>query len=77
MHMETVLESTDIETVVAARVGDTLGYARVSTNDQNLDAQRARLIEAGAIGPCVREERCTVIRSPLRGGSERSLRHRR
>ena len=49
MHMETVLESTDIETVVAARVGDTLGYARVSTNDQNLDAQRARLIEAGAI----------------------------
>ena len=27
-------------------------------------------------GPCVREERCTVIRSPLRGGNERSLRHR-
>ena len=49
MHTETVLESNDIETVVAARAGDTLGYARVSTNDQNLDAQRARLIEAGAI----------------------------
>ena len=49
MHTETVLETNDIETVVAARVGDTLGYARVSTNDQNLDAQRARLIEAGAI----------------------------
>ena len=49
MHTETVLESNDIDTVVAARVGDTLGYARVSTNDQNLDAQRARLIEAGAI----------------------------
>ena len=31
MHMETVLKSNDIETV--ARVGDTLGYARVSTHD--------------------------------------------
>ena len=49
MHTETVLESNDIETVVAARAGDTLGYARVSTNDQNLDAQCARLTEAGAI----------------------------
>ena len=26
-------------------------------------------------GPCVREERCTVIRSPRRGDSDRSLRH--
>ena len=34
---------------MTACAGDTLGYARVSTNDQNLDAQRARLIEAGAI----------------------------
>ena len=49
MHTETVLKSNDIETVVPARVGDTLGYARVSTNDQNPDAQRDRLIEAGAI----------------------------
>ena len=40
-------ETNDIETV--ARVGDTLGYARVSTHDQNPDAQRDRLIEAGAI----------------------------
>ena len=32
-----------------ARVGDTLGYARVSTHDQNPDAQSDRLIEAGAI----------------------------
>ena len=47
MHPKTVLESNDIETV--ARVGDTLGYARVSTHDQNPDAQRDRLIEAGAI----------------------------
>ena len=39
MPAETVLESNDIETV--ARVGDTLGYARVSTHDQNPDAQRA------------------------------------
>ena len=29
--------------------GDTLGYARVSTADQSLDAQRNRLLEAGAI----------------------------
>ena len=29
--------------------GDTLGYARVSTNEQNPEAQRARLIDAGAI----------------------------
>ena len=49
MHPETVLESNDIETVAPARVGDTLGYARVSTNDQNPDAQRDRFIEAGAI----------------------------
>ena len=31
-----------------ARVGDTLGYARVSTHDQNPDAQSDRLLEAGA-----------------------------
>ena len=49
MPTESVPEPNDIETAVAARAGDTLGYARVSTNDQNLDAQRARLIEAGAI----------------------------
>ena len=49
MPTESVPEPNDIETVVAARAGDTLGYARVSTNDQNLDAQGARLIEAGAI----------------------------
>ena len=36
MPTRTVLESNDIETV--ARVGDTLGYARVSTHDQNPDA---------------------------------------
>ena len=49
MHPETVLESNDIETVAPTRVGDTLGYARVSTHDQNPDAQRDRFIEAGAI----------------------------
>ena len=49
MPTETVLESNDIETVAPARVGDTLGYARVSTHDQNPDAQSDRLIEAGAI----------------------------
>ena len=37
------------ESPAPARVGDTLGYARVSTHDQNPDAQSDRLIEAGAI----------------------------
>ena len=32
-----------------ARVGDILGYARVSTHDQHPDAQRDRLMEAGAL----------------------------
>ena len=49
MPTETVPESNDIETVAPARVGDTLGYARVSTHDQNPDAQSDRLIESGAI----------------------------
>ena len=49
MPTETVLESNDIETVAPARVGDTRGSARVSTHDQNPDAQSDRLIEAGAI----------------------------
>ena len=49
MPTEPVLESNDIETVAPARVGDTLGYARVSTHEQNPDAQSDRLIEAGAI----------------------------
>ena len=49
MPTETVPESNDIETVAPTRVGDTLGYARVSTHDQNPDAQRDRFIEAGAI----------------------------
>src|SRR5665213_1181823 len=34
---------------VKKRVGDILGYARVSTDDQDLSAQRQRLIEAGVI----------------------------
>ena len=33
MHPETVPESNDIETGAPTRVGDTLGYARVSTHD--------------------------------------------
>ena len=49
MHTETVPQTADIETGAAARPGDTLGYARVSTNDQSPEAQRTRLIEAGAI----------------------------
>ena len=32
-----------------ARHGDTLGYVRVSTGDQNPKAQEARLLEAGAV----------------------------
>ena len=48
MPTETVPETLNIGTC-AARAGDTLGYARVSTSDQSLDAQRNRLLEAGAI----------------------------
>ena len=49
MPTETVPETNDIGTCVAARPGDTLGYARVSTGEQNPDAQRDRLLQAGAI----------------------------
>ena len=49
MHPEPVLKSNDIETGAPARVGDILGYARVSTDDQHPDAQRDRLMEAGAL----------------------------
>ena len=48
-HPEAVPESNDIETMAPDRLGDTLGYARVSTHDQKPDTQRDRLIEAGAI----------------------------
>ena len=49
MHPKPVLKSNDIETGAPARVGDILGYARVSTHDQHPDAQRDRLMEAGAL----------------------------
>ena len=49
MVAEAVPESNDFGTGDTARPGDTLGYARVSTNEQNPEAQRARLIKAGAI----------------------------
>ena len=38
-----------IDTPATARNGDTLGYARVSTHEQNPAAQNDRLTEAGAI----------------------------
>ena len=40
MRAETVAETTGKETVATTRVGDILGYARVSTADQT--RQRAR-----------------------------------
>ena len=49
MPTETVPETVDIDIGVTTRAGDILGYARVSTADQSLDAQRNRLLEAGAI----------------------------
>ena len=49
MHRESVAKTADIGTSAPARPGDTLGYARVSTGEQNPDAQRDRLFEAGAI----------------------------
>ena len=45
-NLETVPQTTDSGT---PRTGDILGYARVSTFDQNPDAQHDRLLEAGAI----------------------------
>ena len=49
MVSERISETADIGTSAAARPGDTLGYARVSTHDQHSEAQDARRIEAGAI----------------------------
>ena len=49
MSTETIPKTADIDTSAPARSGDTLGYARVSTGEQNPDAQRDRLLEAGAI----------------------------
>ena len=49
MPTETVSEPVGMETMKSTRPGDTLGHARVSTSDQNLEAQRVRLQEAGAI----------------------------
>ena len=49
MDRKRVSETLDIETFAAGRTGDTLAYARVSTPDQCLSAQRNRLLEAGAI----------------------------
>ena len=48
MPTETVPETADLKTPPERR-GDILGYARVSTGEQNPDAQRDRLTEAGAI----------------------------
>ena len=53
MPTETVPETNDIETVAPARVGDTLGYARVSKADgsQSLDLQREALRAEGIDDP--------------------------
>ena len=46
---DSVPQTTGIDTPETARHGDTLGYARVSTHEQNPAAQNDRLTEAGAI----------------------------
>ena len=38
-----------VETAAAARKGDVLGYARVSTADQDASGQKDRLMAVGAI----------------------------
>ena len=48
MPPESVPERADLKTL-PERHGDTLGYARVSTGEQNPDAQCDRLLQAGAI----------------------------
>lgn len=47
--MEPVPKPNDKETQTIARMGDRLGYARVSTVEQDAGAQRDRLEAAGAI----------------------------
>lgn len=45
----TVPKTTDKETTQMTRTGDILGYARVSTSEQNTSAQTERLKAAGAL----------------------------
>ena len=63
--------------VAPARVGDTLGYARVSTHDQNPDAQSDRLIEAGAIRVFTDIVSGKRFRPPCPGRAHRSRSTRR
>ena len=49
MPLKSVPEPDVKETVRAARKGDILGYARVSTADQDVAAQEDRLRQAGAV----------------------------
>ncbi len=46
---DSVPQTVGIDTPATTRNGDTLGYARVSTHEQNPAAQNDRLTEAGAI----------------------------
>ena len=49
MLAQPVSKPVSLRTHTINRVGDILGYARVSTEDQNTDAQIKRLEDAGAI----------------------------
>ena len=48
-HRKTVPKADVKETAKTARSGDVLGYARVSTADQDVAAQEDRLRQAGAV----------------------------
>ena len=53
-----------------------IGFRTADAIAMKLGIEKTAMVRVRAgIGPCVRAERCTVIRSLCRGGSDRSLRY--